>query len=1295
MLIDLYNKAKKKLSDVETSVKDYVKDDRTTGGILRNTLSPKNVSQAILTAPKYTFADDVSWKNPIKKLGAETLQGTANTFLGVRDFSNEAADQYYGNKPADTKKLAGMGAKSALDLFTLGYGGGAAESLYKQGVKTVATGQIPKLSTQIVKNAAKMGRPSALIGAGYGGADSLEKGDSTKDTVLNTAKGGAMGYGLGSVLGGGSTAVGAMGKAVRNDLAGNVSKKLRFTTESTTPGTVSSQPTVARYGQGANVKVPGFIDTVKSPFQTPQVARQINEALPRPGMNIRAIEGGSRTGRTSPQMSANLEALSNQEGMLLGNQQQSLPQLPKPSQQTPLESPSIQGLSQGNSPYSGNIAQPEQVANDAVRVLKGAETKQRGFIGSVNEGQKTPEELRGQITGDYAVLSDKERISNARKFIQENQQEAETRAYNPQSAEDITIGNQLLDTYIANGQFDKVRTLTQAMAQSGTEMGQAVRSFADYDKTNPAGAIRWAQTKIRQYNTKNPNNPLSLTDENIQSLMEKAKQIQEMPEGRMRNIESNNLMTQINELIPSTIVDKAITLWKAGLLTSLRTTARNILGNTVHQVAEIGKDVPASLADMAMAQRTGQRSMTATLSGLGSGAKKGVVAAWDVMRHGYDPEENIQNFDLHKVTWGKSPIAQAGKFYTEAVFRSLSAQDKVFYNTSYARSMYDQAGAIAINSGRGRDKAFIESLVANPNPDMIKHAIQDASVATFKNKNVLSNIASSIKQKAADIPGMGGEAGKLLTEITLPFTGVPSSIAGQTIAYSPVGLMKGIYNVGKVTIKDVPALQRQAAQEIGRGVLGTGLYGLGAYLVSQGLMTGQPKDANEALQWQLEGKQANSVMVGGKWRSINSVGPEALVTLAGGKIQEGIQSPDGFSVGGTAAGLAKDQMAQTFLSGVQQPLQAITDPARYGKSYTSNMASSVIPNIVKDVAKANDPYARETNSATDSLKMSVPFLRNSLLPKRDVLGNIIPQEPTGAGAFVDLFNSKTPVQNPVVDELSRLYKEGSDATPGKMKNTATVFGEKKKFSPEELDKIEAQTGVNLKPVLENIVQSESYKSLSDEEKQKIIKNTIEDIRQGTKKEVVSGVASEPVSQTDTSKKLSNGEIEIEKTKLANSDQNFKDLGDFVLRKNADGNVTKQSKTAYEAQVSEAKLTSLKKSKDVSGWLKEADSLYKNLQKQLSDSTIDDLEKIQIQNKIDTLEEQFVKYKSYGAFTKGRSGKSKKDTYKSVTDSPSYLIKNLESKFSTKASRPIKLPTFAKGGSQVTKRTRKRSRMITV
>jgi hypothetical protein len=45
--------------------------------------------------------------------------------------------------------------------------------------------------------------------------------------------------------------------------------------------------------------------------------------------------------------------------------------------------------------------------------------------------------------------------------------------------------------------------------------------------------------------------------------MLRAKNIQGMKEGRLRNIASYDLMKEINNLIPSSITDKAIAVWKA------------------------------------------------------------------------------------------------------------------------------------------------------------------------------------------------------------------------------------------------------------------------------------------------------------------------------------------------------------------------------------------------------------------------------------------------------------------------------------------------------------------------------------------------------------------------------------------------------------------------------------------------------------------------------------------------------------------------------------------------------------
>jgi hypothetical protein len=77
----------------------------------------------------------------------------------------------------------------------------------------------------------------------------------------------------------------------------------------------------------------------------------------------------------------------------------------------------------------------------------------------------------------------------------------------------------------------------------------------------------------------------------------KLLRFKKMPQGRERNIISQHLIEQVNALVPSSIADKAVTVWKAGLLTSLRTHERNLIGNTIHNVAETAKDVPAVLTD--------------------------------------------------------------------------------------------------------------------------------------------------------------------------------------------------------------------------------------------------------------------------------------------------------------------------------------------------------------------------------------------------------------------------------------------------------------------------------------------------------------------------------------------------------------------------------------------------------------------------------------------------------------------------------------------------------------------------
>lgn len=743
-----------------------------------------------------------------------------------------------------------------------------------------------------------------------------------------------------------------------------------------------------------------------------------------------------------------------------------------------------------NAPVGSQKAQGGQKAAAEVRdVLTGKSMKERGFVTSVKEGKNTPEALKKLVSGSYVIKSNKQLKVDALKLIHADPATAEKLALNPTADVHVQIGNELINSYAGKGNFTKAQQIAEGMAQSGTDFGRAVQAFSQYDKTSPEGAIKFAQSKVNEYNRLNPSKKLTLNDSQVKGLFDRAKKIQTMPEGRERNIAANALMNEVNDFIPSSVVDKAITIWKAGLLTSLRTHERNLFGNTIHGVAETVKDIPASAADQVMALRTGKRSLTFTTKGTAEGTVKGLRAAKDIVALGYDPEEAISKYDVRHVTWGGNPIEQTLKKYTNAVFRTLGAEDKPFWNASFARSLYDQAGAEAINAGKQGNTAYVKNLVANPTENMLVTATKDANIATFHDQNSFSKVANAVKQQLSK-----NELTKLGAEVIAPFTGVPSSIGGQIVAYSPIGLIKGVARVGNVVANDIPALQRQAAQEVGRGTLGTALLGIGAYLTQKGLMTGQPKDTNEAAQWQLENKPANSVFINGKWRSINSIGPESLVVLAGAKAQEELQKGKDASLGEYGAGLGKDFLGQTFLQGVQQPLAAVNDPVRYGQSYVGNQASSVIPNIVKDASKALDPYARESNSVGDYLTNALPVLRNKNVVKRDNLGNPIAQEPTGVGAFFDLFNSKTPVSNPVVDELARLNNAGANATPSKLQKSQTINGVKMKLTPEQLDVLEGQAGPQVTQALQTFIQSPEYQSLADEDKGRAIDSLVSQVR---------------------------------------------------------------------------------------------------------------------------------------------------------------------------------------------------------
>jgi hypothetical protein len=151
------------------------------------------------------------------------------------------------------------------------------------------------------------------------------------------------------------------------------------------------------------------------------------------------------------------------------------------------------------------------------------------------------------------------------------------------------------------------------------------------------------------------------------------------------------------------------------------------------------------------------------------------------------------------------------------------------------------------------------------------------------------------------------------------------------------------------------------------------------------------------------------------------------------------------------------------------------------------------------------------------------------------------------------------------------------------------------------------------------------------------------------------------------------QIGVEKAAFENSPENFKDLGDVVLRKSSNGNITTMTKDSYDAALGNAKLSNYKKNNNPKLWFETADKQFEIYQRQLQDPQVDELDKIDIQNKIDTLVDQYKKYLSYGGgFSSGKKS--------SVKMKPADLPKSV--KFQ------MKRPTSAKKSKIKTTRAKK-------
>lgn len=195
---------------------------------------------------------------------------------------------------------------------------------------------------------------------------------------------------------------------------------------------------------------------------------------------------------------------------------------------------------------------------------------------------------------------------------------------------------------------------------------------------------------------------------------------------------------------------------------------------------------------------------------------------------------------------------------------------------------------------------------------------------------------------------------------------------------------------------------------------------------------------------------------------------------------------------------------KTWLSGISSGLEAISDPDRYLDSFLSRTAGAiVVPSVVAQLARTNDPIMREARGPIDRIRSRVPGLSSSLLPRRDVFGEPMrAQNALGPDLVSPLFTSNGK-NDPTIDAL---LSAGVSISP--LQRSYTVEGKRVEWTPKQYDALQALTGRGAKSALDALTGSGDWLGMSSDEQEDAVRDVLRDARADAKEAVLAGATAD-------------------------------------------------------------------------------------------------------------------------------------------------------------------------------------------
>ena len=779
---------------------------------------------------------------------------------------------------------------------------------------------------------------------------------------------------------------------------------------------------------------------------------------------------------------------------------------------TPI-SPAMSENQQSNSP-GGNIGRrrtTKRILNDESNLVFDDPQMQSEFYDEINNAKNVYYEKVSTKEATEKALSEIEQrgIEGAANLFYKN---LGTSKRGKERAENLILGVELAKAYTNIGNVDGASNIISEIMPITTDAAQVMSLTKALYKLGGRGVLKSIQSDLARIN-KQRGTEIEI-DETLANRLAGAKTEPEI-QAAAQAIEAD-----LKQRIPVKLHEKLGALRRISMLANPKTQVRNLVGNAaMNLMGRMSSAIDGMLQRMLIRdpnlrtntifkRRSPEYSNARTFAKEYFKANKEAISGDS--RYDSRTARLLRDRDTFK--------NKAMRFVEQKTNRVMEWGDEIFTGNAFQRHFANEVVARKLSMEDLKNPANRQQL-----EQVINHAALKAQKETFRDESRLANSITSLKNRLNNSKNPLAKTAGAWIDGVIPFTKTPINVTKRAIEYSPLGVIKTVYQ--GIESRGTPMAKANFINSLSQNLTGTVMAGLGYTLAQSGLIRVGGDDKEEYYESD-QGRQRYSLEIGDTSISLDWLSPAAMPFFMGAVWSEtdGADSIDdvfaaGQQIFGPLMEMSMMSSADDMISNIRKAdtnIEAIAEALIY--TPFESYLLQYLPTTGSQLNQVIDPTRRTTYTNADSevLGRLEKTGRKALnkLPGANLLFENMGLENVANAPYVNAWGEKqvndgnvlervfnsfinpayvNEIKSDEVDrEIERLYSSNAEDSkyiiPTTSFGTVTNGGNEYKMTTTEVTKHRQTQGRMSKQILRSLINNSAYRSASDEDKIKMIKD---------------------------------------------------------------------------------------------------------------------------------------------------------------------------------------------------------------